>query len=193
MFKKLKFPASAMELTKEMIKIATFDIIPTDTFDELLWYFPEGEAFSAGFETAGVESLFLLENIGPIIYIFYLSVLFGVLHFLLRPCAYLCACCKKVTDKMGRYFYFNGSIRFYMEIFFDVVLLASLNLQNIDWNTPFMSEQASNVMSIVLIDIVIFFTLVSLLVSWFKPEMWLTGAFMDKCGAIFDDLRIRYI
>ena len=41
MYEKLKFPASAMKVTKEMIEIATFDIIPTDEIDDLLWYFPE--------------------------------------------------------------------------------------------------------------------------------------------------------
>ena len=54
MFEKLKFPPSAMIITKEMIKIATFDLIPTDWINEKLWYFPEGEAFSLNFETAGL-------------------------------------------------------------------------------------------------------------------------------------------
>ena len=56
MYEMLKFPASAMMITKEMIKIATFDLIPTKQFNDILWYFFEGEAFSLSFEAAGIES-----------------------------------------------------------------------------------------------------------------------------------------
>lgn len=34
----LKFPANAMMVTKEMVEIANFDLIPTDLLDEYLWY-----------------------------------------------------------------------------------------------------------------------------------------------------------
>ena len=66
MYEKLKFPASAMKITVELIKIATFDLIPTEKIDNLLWYFPEEEAFSLSFETAGFESMYFLQNIGLI-------------------------------------------------------------------------------------------------------------------------------
>ena len=56
MFEQLKFPANSMMVTKELIKIATFDLIPTEQFDDMLWYFPEGEAFSVSFEAAGIDS-----------------------------------------------------------------------------------------------------------------------------------------
>ena len=106
MYEKLKFPASAMDVTESFVKIAKFDVISTDRIDEKLWIFPEDKAFSPGFETSGVESQLLLQNIGPTIYIFCLNILVGVLHFILMPCAYLCACCKKVTNRIGNYLYF---------------------------------------------------------------------------------------
>ena len=34
MLEKLKFPANAMLITKELIKVASFDLIPTDIIDE---------------------------------------------------------------------------------------------------------------------------------------------------------------
>ena len=60
LYQKLKFPASAMIIIKELIKIATFDLIPTDELNETLWYFPEDEAFSASFDTVGIESQMFL-------------------------------------------------------------------------------------------------------------------------------------
>ena len=61
MYEKLKIPPSTMTITKEMIKISNFDLIPTDKLSEKLWqYFPESEPFSLNFESAGVESKLFL-------------------------------------------------------------------------------------------------------------------------------------
>ena len=60
MFEKLKFPASAMMITKELIDIATFNLIPTEKLDDLLWYFPEAEAFTPSFEMVGIEARVIL-------------------------------------------------------------------------------------------------------------------------------------
>ena len=75
-----------------------------------------------------------------------------------------------------------------MEIFFDVILLASLNLQTVDWNTPFLSEEISNYISILLISLVCIFTLVVLLIYFKSPSLWTNSKFMDRCGTMFDDL-----
>ena len=85
MYENLKFPASAMVVTVELIKIATFDLIPTDSIDSVLWYFPEEEAFSLSLETAGVEATLFLQNIGLILYLIMLNILLGVLYLLLLP------------------------------------------------------------------------------------------------------------
>ena len=74
-----------MIITKEMIKIATFDLIPTDWISDALWYFPEGESFSLNFESAGVESKLLLQNMGFILYLVLFNLLYMVLHLVLWP------------------------------------------------------------------------------------------------------------
>ena len=57
MFSGLKFPANALQVIEFMIKIATFDLIPTSSIDDLIYYWPEtAGAFSVNFEMAGVET-----------------------------------------------------------------------------------------------------------------------------------------
>ena len=56
LYEMLKFPSNAMTISKELIKVAKFDLIPTEWIDEILWYFPEGDAFSQNFDAAGFES-----------------------------------------------------------------------------------------------------------------------------------------
>ena len=63
MFSGLKFPANAMLVIKFMISVATFDLVPTGAIDDLIYYWPESDAFSVNLEMAGVESVFFLANI----------------------------------------------------------------------------------------------------------------------------------
>ena len=121
-----------MTITKEMIKIAQFDLLPTDWLTEMLWeYFPESDPFSLNFETVGYEAKLSLENIGLTFYIVLLNVLLGILHFILRPLRHCSGCLEKLTNRMENYLYFNGTIRLYMEIFFDICLTSSLNLYTV--------------------------------------------------------------
>ena len=85
MYEKLKIPASSMVITKEMIEIVNFDLVPTDSIDDYVWYFPEVSAFSLNFETAGVESILALQNAGFILYLILGSMMFALLHVLIYP------------------------------------------------------------------------------------------------------------
>ena len=57
MFSGLKFPANASGVIDFMIKLATFDLVPTDEIEDEMYYWPESDgAFSVNFEMVGVES-----------------------------------------------------------------------------------------------------------------------------------------
>ena len=86
LYEKLSFPASAMLLTKEFIKIASFDLIPTEWLNDLIWYFPDENSFSLNFETLGIESKLLLQNIGLILYLILANILYAILYLLVVPC-----------------------------------------------------------------------------------------------------------
>ena len=172
MYEELKFPASAMMMTIEMIKIATFDLVPTELIDDLLWYFPEAEAFNLSFETTGVESEIFLQNTGLIFYLIFANIVYGILHFLLLPTRKLGKFFFNLVAKMQGYLYFNGSIRFYMEVFLDVALLASLNLHTVEWDSPFPSINVSNYLSIAALAFVCILPLCFILLACCRPGIW---------------------
>ena len=186
MFEKLKFPPSAMTITKKMIKLATFDLIPTEWISDMLWYFPEGEAFSLNFETAGIESKLFLQNIGLTLYLVLFNILYGLLHGILVPFKSKSKFLEKTVKKMDSYLYFNGTIRFYMEVFFDIILVASLNLQTADWETPFIAEKASNYISISFIVLISIWPVGCILVACIKPKKWVDEKFKSRCGTILE-------
>ena len=188
MYETLKFPASAMMVTRELIKIATFDLIPTEWVDEILWYFPEGDAFSLSFETEGLETRLLLQNIGLILYMISFNILYGLGHLLLLPTRKLGGFAAKTVAKMENYLYFNGSIRFYMEIFFDVCLVAALNLRTADWGTPFIAEQISNAFSVIFIVLICILPLSTTLLTCIKPNIWSNKTFENRCEAVYEGM-----
>ena len=193
MFEKLKFPASAMSTTKEMSKIAQFDLIPTDWLSDLLWtYWPEEEPFSLNFSTMGYESTLFLQNIGMTFYVVLANFLYGLLHCLLYPSRRFCGCLQRLITRMENYLYFNGTIRFYMELFFDISLAASLNLQMASWESPFLSEQASNYIAFIFLAIICILPFCYFLVSCLRPELWIDEKFKARCGqVIFDGTSIK--
>ena len=172
MLEKLKFPANAMLITKELIKVASFDLIPTDIIDEQLFYFPYGDAFSSNFETAGVESTMFFANIGLIFYMILFNAFLIVLHIFFFTAKNSCGCAEKWRKKFGDYLYFNGSIRFFMEVYFDVALLSALNLETVDWDTLFPSEKISNAMSVFFLVVVGLVPLVFALVVCWDTKRW---------------------
>ena len=172
MYEKLKFPASAMMITKELIDVATFDLIPTEIVDELLWYFPEAESFTPSFEMVGIEATIILQNGGLIFYMIMINLFFGILHFLLIPTIYLGTCFQKLVAKLKNYLYFNGSIRFYMEVFLDMVLAASLNLHTVEWDSPFPSVKISNYLSIALLALICILPFFVISLACCRPQIW---------------------
>ena len=83
---------------------------------------------------------------------------FVLIHASLHKMRNSCKCTKKIHEKFGAYLYYNGSIRFYLEICFDVALLAWLNLHMADWDTLFIAEEVSNYMSLTFLILTICFS-----------------------------------
>ena len=79
MFGGLKFPANSMTILKYQSEFARFDMVPTDWIDDLIYYFPEGDAYNLNFESVGIESELMLSNIGIVMYIIYLNFLMAIL------------------------------------------------------------------------------------------------------------------
>ena len=120
-----------------------------------------------------------------------LNVIFGVLHIVLFPCRRLGDFAAKVVKKLELYLYFNGSFRFYMEIFLDVCLIASLNLLTVDWDSPFPSVKVSNYLSIVFIFLICIWPLNITILTYLHPKIWLHEKFEERCGTIFDGLKTK--
>ena len=151
MFQDLKFPANAMMIIEQMIKLSSFDLIPTEIIDAEIYYWPEMDAFSVNFEMSGVESVLLLSNIGFAIYMIYMHLFAMLVHACLHKARNAGKLVPKIHSKLGSYLYWDGINRFFMELFFDLIFLSILNLYMVDWDTPFSSVKFSNYFTVFIL------------------------------------------
>ena len=136
MFSGLKFPANALQVIEFMVKIATFDLVPTENIDNMIYYWPESEgAFSVNFEMTGVETKLLLANIGFVLYMIYLNVFAILIHAVIYKFRNSSQKVNKLYKKLSSYLYWTGLNRLFMELFFDITFLSILNLHTVDWST----------------------------------------------------------
>ena len=104
-----------------------------DELEEETYYLPEEEPFSINFSTGGYESRLFIGNIGLPIWLIYFNIILTILYLL------FCYCCKRypgLAAKLKQHIHFNGQIRFFIELYFDVTLFSALNLKTIDWGSP---------------------------------------------------------
>jgi len=149
MFGKLKFPANAMILNQSLITIANFSLFATEEeIDPLIYYLPEDEAFNINFDQCGYGAKLLLLNISMVVWMLTVNIAFmlilGLTWLINRRTGKLVSC----KGKLSGYFFWNGLIRLFMEIFFEVAFASSLNLYIVDWDTPFAAVKFSNILSL---------------------------------------------
>ena len=149
MFERVKFPANAAMLNAALIKIASFNLIDTgEMIDSKIYEFPDDEeAFNINFKECGYESTLLLKNSSLIIWTLTVNaalfLLFCITRMLSRFSSRLTCCIKKLSV----YFFWNGLIRLFMEVFFEIAFASSLNLYTADWNTSYFAVKYSNILS----------------------------------------------
>ena len=118
-------------VTEFLVTLATFDLLPTHLIDNEIYYFPSDEPYTPNFESSGLESEIFLANIGFVLWFLMSNVLLALIHLVLR--IFKDKCNNKridsLYDKIGSSLYWNGLQRMYMEFYFDIAIISTLNLK----------------------------------------------------------------
>ena len=126
---------------------------------------PEQRSFNLGFEQCGYESLLLLVNSSVIVWMVFMHLV--ILALVYVPVWLINQNSGKLAwarHKLEAYFFWNGLIRLFMEISFELILTAMLNVHTADWQTPFHEVRFSTALSIISLTLVaIIFPFLSLL------------------------------
>ena len=104
----------------------------------------------------------------------------GIIHLGIYPFRNCHRHTQKVHLKLKEYLYWDGTIRLFMVLFFDITLFAILNLHTVDWQSEFASIKASNAVAVISM-IIACGTLVLFTVSYFRlPKVNRTEKFAEK-------------
>ena len=139
----------------------------------------------------GVESTLLLQNIGTNFWMINLHILLALVFGALYPLRKSCRPFKWINEKLGRYLHFNGLLRFYMSLFFDIALLSCLNLHIADWNSLFNDVKVSNYLSIAFLTLISSVPPILILFHCKKQNLWRKKEFRSKYGTVLGGTSIR--
>ena len=78
-----------------------------------------------------------------------------------------------------------------MEVFFEVILVASLNIHTAKWDSLFLSERVSNYLSVIFIALVCILPVGSIYLACKKPKNWRKQEFIDKYGTILEGTSLK--
>ena len=169
-----------------MIKLASFDLIPTEIIDAEIYYWPEMDAFSVNFEMSGVESVLLMSNIGFAIYMIYAHLFAMLVHACLHKARNAGKLVPKIHSKLGSYLYWDGINRFFMELFFDLMFLSVLNLNVVDWDTPFPSVKLSNYLAIIILVFTCSVLVYYIIKFYRQPRYYRVRKFSESFGPLLE-------
>ena len=143
----VKFPANANFFNSNMVEISSFDFLPVDIFNQELFFFPDEEPISLNFQEMGFTSSFTLLNLGSIFYmiLFYIGLI--LLNFVLYLTGQFVPCAAKLSSKLYQILFWGGLLRFWMEIYLDVGLAVTLNMNEMGPSDGFTSVAISNGMT----------------------------------------------
>ena len=130
----LQFPAATATFINNLINIATFDLIPTDLIYPSIYDFEESEPYNIYFDTVGISSVFLAENMGTayvMTHIFIVCYLFVGLFILLRN---TCSCALRFSNFLKRVFLWNILIVFIMEAYIETGLNSVIVIKRWGWS-----------------------------------------------------------
>ena len=91
--------------------------------------------------------------------------------------------CKK---KCSGSIQWNGSIRFFVEAYFDFAMLVSINLKYTDWESPFKAVIYSNTLSTILQVVTVLLSIIILVFYYMNRELWSMPEFQRKFNTLLE-------
>ena len=198
LFGHLKFPGKVLILNEILLAFAALKIFETEKhLDSHLFDLPEDEPFSPSFELCDYESTLLIINASSTVWMYKahlaMLIVFATLFWLINRCckSRKDSCkskrqCDGLIKKIESYFFWNGLIRFFMETWLELALVAVLNMRTVNWSTPSRTVTYSNILaviSLVLINVLSVFLIVCYCLNFKKLN---EERFKNKYGSALD-------
>ena len=161
-----------MLFNKHVIKVSSFEILPSEDILNEAVFIPEGDPFSVNFMTSGYESLLILLNLGTInfLIVFHIALLVISLPlWILSRCKPI----KKILDKLKKYLLWNAFIRLFMASYLDLILFSILEIsESPDFDSRFFSIRLSSGIALTFLILCSMLPLIFGIIFGLKASKW---------------------
>ena len=102
---------------------------------------------------------------------------------------------KRISNYIGTYLFWNGSIRMYIELYQDFTLNSSLNMHTLEYESPFEDVRNSNIYAFTTFALVCTIPLIFFLPHYCcKKSKWFDADFELRYGALLEgtDKKTRF-
>lgn len=152
LFEQLVIPVLAEIFQQVLVTLATFSYVPTNVINRYIYGLEIEETDVSAIEGEWKSKLALfdytsdnlVQNMGLNLLICAMYSALVSLHLLSTP---NCCCGKKLRSKLANHLYWNGLIRFFMEIYLELVVLSMLNLPRLAWSAGSAMQISSSVLA----------------------------------------------
>ena len=131
----------------------------------------------------------VIPNLGNLFYIMLVHIALVIPHFILFLVARMVSKANRLKSKVANYVYWNGSIRFFMEGYFDFVMFALINFKMINWeitNEDFWAVTLSNILASVLLILSLSLPIILIILYSINLKNWQDENFANRYGSFID-------
>jgi len=183
----VSLPANAGMFFAQLMSIAAFELFDTKPYLDSALSLAPTEPVNSNFEAAGLESIYLLHNMGTLLMGFTFFVLSAAFSFLCRQCSN-----EKTNDfgeRLHQKLFWGSFINLVVESYSMLAISCMINLKNLRWD-------AFNTVTMSLLAIVVSLLLLAfpLYYAWLMTAKFdeLTFKSMHKKhGAFYEELELR--
>ena len=141
---------------------------------------------SLNFQNAGYDSTLVIPQLGLLFYAFVGMIVLAVIQVMLFLMAKAIPKTSYLNNKVKRYLYWNGSIRFFTESYMSFTLMALINVKHLDWESDFIATQICNYFAIFVIVLSCSLPIVMSVLYLRSMQNWENDDYKEKYGALLD-------
>ena len=188
-----KVPGNTSSFLESVSELSSFNFIDVSSMREGLLYLPESDAFSLTFQSEGYDNIYVISLLeAQFFYIMFIWTVLAV-DMILLALTYKWPKIQTFRQKYTiKYLYWNGLVRFFMEIYLFLAMFSFINLANMDWDTSLPAVNFSNFCAIVGTILVIVGPIILIVFTMRKFKDLSNEEFQKRHGVMVEGLELNY-
>lgn len=131
----VQMPGNAQTFFNQIFKIAAFDIIEIEPYVNSVLNLNETGPFNSNFDTLGFQSMFFLNNLGPLVFAFLIYFAAIIFLFCVDRCSHKSKRAARISVALQESLFYNSITSIMMESYALMCCCALINLQYIRWGS----------------------------------------------------------